>query len=102
MLQPILKEIFRDEEQIRYGEVIQDLQKQITEMKHENEFRRENDILREVFTSKINSLHETINTQRAEIQEQRILLLKMMEIQRQILEQLCEEPTEQVDLEDSF
>lgn len=99
MLQPILKEIFRDEEQIRYGEVIQDLQKQITEMKHENEFRRENEILREVFTNKINSLHETIHTQRTEIQEQRILLLKMMEIQRQILEELC---VEQVDVEDSF
>lgn len=130
MLQPVLRELFKDEEQERHRDVLADLQQEVSKLRSNEIVQRETENLHKTLLKRLNSIqdmlhvkrvekqiddfretilkrldgiHDMIHTQRTEIQEQRLLLLRILECHQRVLQQI-NEPTGQmiVDLEEAY
>ena len=110
MLQPVIKELFKDEEQERNKHTLLKLQREIDHIKSNDlnqkentSIQRENEIFREIILKRLDGLQDTIHTQRTELQEQRILLLRLLEYHQRMLQRLNNPPGQMiVDLEETF
>ena len=95
MFNSALRELFRDEEQDRYNNTLIELQKEVARLRSSEQIqrekgspRRDTDQFQETLLKRIDGLQDTVHAQRAELQEQRLILLRMLEYHHRILRRI--------------